>query len=390
MTRGELVVTSGDLGRVAHRIAVARKANRMTQWQVAEAALISVSLLRKIEQGTRAATPTVLDSLARVLGVDASQLAGDLGPDFGRMRQAVLPLRYALDCHDLPGDGPAQPLSELRAAAERVTGQRLASQYAQLVDSLPRVLNQLHHAAHTYQGRDRERVFALLVMAYRAADAIADKYGFEDLSARAIELMRGAAARSGEPLLCGVAEYVRAELFFGRPHAAAGLRAVAGAADRVDPGASCEARAVYGSLHMRAAVLAANAGVAHQAGPHLDEAREAARRVPEPRGCTTALPSGHPASVFMRSRQQPSRATLWECLPALGAGNLHLPCLLSGDLTTSSNSHVRSYGQGTAARLWPRCMKLAGLRPSTRSAIRRFIGLFQPWYGCADALRINC
>ncbi|HEY1916914.1 MAG TPA: transcriptional regulator [Streptosporangiaceae bacterium] len=150
-----------------------------------------------------------------------------------------------------------------------------------LVGSLPRLLNQLHRAAHVYQGRDREMVFGLLVMAYRAADAIADKYGFEDLSARAIELMRGAASQSGEPLLCGVAEYVRAELFFGKPHAAAGLRALSDAADRVDPGASCEARAVYGSLHMRAAVLGASAGAAHRAGSHLDAAREAARRVPE-------------------------------------------------------------------------------------------------------------
>jgi transcriptional regulator with XRE-family HTH domain len=63
----------------------------MTQWQLAEAALISVSLLRKIERGTRTATPVVLDSLARVLGVDVSQLTGDPRPDFGRMRRAVLP-----------------------------------------------------------------------------------------------------------------------------------------------------------------------------------------------------------------------------------------------------------------------------------------------------------
>jgi transcriptional regulator with XRE-family HTH domain len=94
----------------------------MTQGQLAEASLISVSLLRKIEQGKRPATAAVLDSLARVLGVEASHLAGDARPDFGRMREAVLPLRCALDCHDLPEDGPAQPLSELRAATDLVTG----------------------------------------------------------------------------------------------------------------------------------------------------------------------------------------------------------------------------------------------------------------------------
>jgi transcriptional regulator with XRE-family HTH domain len=271
----------GDQGAVGVRIATARKADRMTQVQLAHAARISVSLLRKIEHGNRAVTPSVLDSIARALRVESGQLSADFHPDWGRIRQAVSPIRHALDCYDLPDDGPAEPLGDLRRATGLITAHRLASQYTRLADALPLLLAQLHQAAHTYRGRERQAVFALLVMAYRAADAIADKYGFEDLSARAIELMRQAAREAGEPLLCGVAEYVRAELFFGRPHAVAGLRALEHAAARVDPGSSRGALAVYGSLHMRAAVLAASAGVAGRAGPHLAEARDAARRVPD-------------------------------------------------------------------------------------------------------------
>jgi hypothetical protein len=146
---------------------------------------------------------------------------------------------------------------------------------------LPGLLNELNRAAHTYSGHERETAFALLAMAYRAADAIADKYGFTDLSARAIELMRSAAAQSAEPLLCGTAAYVRAELFFGGTHATAGLRSLDNAADSVDPGTSRDALAVYGSLHMRAAVVAAHAGLPQQADSHLDEARDAAQRVPD-------------------------------------------------------------------------------------------------------------
>jgi transcriptional regulator with XRE-family HTH domain len=281
MTRRESEMTCGDPGAVAVRIATARKADRMTQAQLADAARISVSLLRKIEQGRRAATPAVLESIARVLRVEASRLSGDFQPDWGRIRQAVLPIRYALDCHDLPDRGPAKQLDELRVATEVATAHRLSSRYTRLADALPPLLSQLHRAAHTYGGHQRETVFALLVMAYRAADAIADKYGFQDLSARAIELMRQAARQTGEPLLCGVAEYVRAELFFGRPHAVVGLRALEDAATCVDPGSSGEALAVYGSLHMRAAVLAASAGAAGRAASHLAEARDAAERVPD-------------------------------------------------------------------------------------------------------------
>jgi transcriptional regulator with XRE-family HTH domain len=274
-------MTCGDAGWIAARVATARKADRMTQVQLADAARISVSLLRKIEQGKRPATPAVLESIARALRVEAGQLSGESHPDLGRVRQAILPIRYALDCYDLPDDGPVRSLDDLRAGTEVVTAHRLASRYTRLSDALPSLLDQLHRAAHVYHGHQRERVFALLVMAYRAADAIADKYGFEDLSARAIELMRQAAAQAGDPLLCGVAAYVRAELFFGRPHAVAGLQALRDAADRVDPGMSCEAMAVYGSLHMRAAVLAASAGVAGQAASHLAEARDSAWRVSE-------------------------------------------------------------------------------------------------------------
>jgi transcriptional regulator with XRE-family HTH domain len=281
MAQGEPVITHGGRGVIPDRIALARKASRMTQQQLAEAALISVSLLRKIEQGTRAATPAVLESIARSLHVDTSQLSGDRHPDTDRVQQAILPIRCALDCYDLPEEGPARPLDDLRAATELATARRLASQYIRLADTLPGLLTELHLAAHTHDGHRREIAFALLVMAYRAADAIADKYGFTDLSARAIELMRQAAAQSAEPLLCAVAEYVRAELFFGESHAAAGLRALNEAANRVDPGSSREALAVHGSLHMRAAVLAASLGKTRQANSHLDEARDAARRVPE-------------------------------------------------------------------------------------------------------------
>lgn len=263
------------------RIAVARKVNRMTQRQLAGAALISVSQLRKIEQGTRAVTPAVLACIARALGIDDSQLSGDPRPDVSRVHQAILPIRWALDCYDLPDDEQSQPLNELRSVTVQATMHRLASQYTRLADMLPGLLNDLHRASLTTRGHDQETVFALLTLAYRAADAIAAKHGFTDLSARAIELMRLAAARSADPLLGGMSAYVRAELFLRGPHTAAGLRSLSNAAESLQPGSSRPALATYGALHMRAAVLAARAGLPRQTEPHLDEARDVARHIPD-------------------------------------------------------------------------------------------------------------
>ena len=53
-------MSPGGARGTGERIAAARKLHRMTQAELAEAAAISVSLLRKIEQGTRPVTPGVL------------------------------------------------------------------------------------------------------------------------------------------------------------------------------------------------------------------------------------------------------------------------------------------------------------------------------------------
>src|SRR5579884_4062693 len=126
----------------------------MTQPQLADAALISVSLLRKIEQGTRALTPAVLAAIARALDVDEGHLSGDPRPDATRVQQAVPLIRCALDCHDLPGDGPVKALDDLRAATAQATAYRLASRYTRLADMLPGLLSDLHRAAHAYSGHE--------------------------------------------------------------------------------------------------------------------------------------------------------------------------------------------------------------------------------------------
>jgi transcriptional regulator with XRE-family HTH domain len=266
---------------ISIRIATARKAERMTQRQLATAAAISLSLLRKIEQGTRPATPAVLSSLARAMRSDPAELAGASCLASTRIREAIPLIRHALDCHDLPDDGPVRPLGELRAAAQAVTLDRLACRYVGMSGVLPELLAELTRAAHAQAGRDRQAAYGMLAMAYRAADAIADKHGYTDLSARTIELIGQAATRADDPLLEAMAAYVRAEIFFTGQHPETGLRVLADAAARLDPGSCRDTLAAYGSLHMRAAVLAARASQARTVTSSLAEARDAARHVPD-------------------------------------------------------------------------------------------------------------
>jgi transcriptional regulator with XRE-family HTH domain len=272
---------SSERPEMASRIATARKVRRLTQAQLADAAAISVSLLRKIEQGSRPVTPPVRSSILQALNLDDLSPLDEASSDGTRVGAAIPDIRRSLDCYDLPDDGPIGSLAHLRAATERATSRRLAAQYSGLAESLPELITELTRAVHGYSSHEQEIAFGLLALAYRAADALCDKFGYLDLSARTIELLRWAAARSGDPVLVGVAAYVRAETFFSNRRPASGLRALDTANALLVAGGTREALAVYGSMHMRAGVLAACAGLPDVAESHLAEARDVGRHAPD-------------------------------------------------------------------------------------------------------------
>lgn len=192
---------------------------------------------------------------------------------------ACLPqLRRALDTHDCPEDGPTRPLPALHQAVGRVVRMRLQSNYQQLVATLPELLPELHRAAAVSVGQRRAFAAELLSQTYRAADAVADKFGYFDLSARIIALMAEAARVTGDETAIATAAYVRGETFFASGTFEAGRRFLERSADRLMPEASAPSAAAYGALHMRAAVLAARAGQRSRADDHLGEAECAASR----------------------------------------------------------------------------------------------------------------
>jgi transcriptional regulator with XRE-family HTH domain len=260
-------------------IAAARKANGLTQQELAQRAAVSLSLLRKIEQGSRSLSPEVSAALRTVLQ-DRTEDAS--APD--RITSALADVRGITDVYDIVPEIPRAPipLQELRTLTSSATRLRLASRYTQLASLLPALIADLTAAALTSSGgHEQQQAFGLLALAYRSADAIADKYGHHDLSARATELIRWSAARADDRLLEQMSAYVRAELFFNGTQPRAGLRLLDNATGSFPAAAQIPQMAAHGALCMRSAVLAARAGLHSEASDRIAEAQAAARHVPD-------------------------------------------------------------------------------------------------------------
>jgi hypothetical protein len=101
------------------------------------------------------------------------------------------------------------------------------------------------------------------------------------MSGRTTELIRWAAARSADPQLEMMSAYVRAELFFSGQHARSGLRMIDSVTAPAPPADDVPLLATRGALCMRAAVLAARAGVPGEAADRMAEAQAIARQVPD-------------------------------------------------------------------------------------------------------------
>jgi hypothetical protein len=253
------------------------------------AAVISSARLRKAERRPNALLASECD---KVLGADGTLI--DL---FARMVAekensarvaspasdvaAFLPaLRRALDTYDLPDDGPEWSLAALSDAVGQLVNWRLNSNYLDLARRLLVVLPALHQASQS-SATNQAELGTLLAQSYRCADAIADKLGYHDLSARIIDLMRAAAGRSEDELTIATSSYVRAETFFASGDWSSGRRMLEIAADQIGGAISPEGLAAYGALHMRAAVLAGRDHDQQTAKDHIDEAADASRRVPD-------------------------------------------------------------------------------------------------------------
>jgi transcriptional regulator with XRE-family HTH domain len=250
-------------------------------------------VLRRTRQHHSAA---IVDSRETRVGVLDGAAAGDevrqrrepsdrTGSDMADqvVRVGIPRLRRALDRLDLPEDGPTPSLADLRLEVARLIEHRTEARYVELIWRLPDVLAQLARAHHLPASAGQRGAATLLALALRAADGVAFKFGYLDLSARIIDHMRAAALDAEDPLLMATVGYVRTESFFVTGDLATAARLLTRTADDLlaEGIDSTAAAASYGALHMRAAVVAARAGQTDTAWEHLDEAGRIVHHVPD-------------------------------------------------------------------------------------------------------------
>ncbi|MFE0462252.1 helix-turn-helix domain-containing protein [Kitasatospora sp. NPDC058965] len=266
---------------LGYRIAAARALAGLTRVQASKASGISVSMLRKLESGERRPSHPLLDALAEALGTTSGELLDGPGPTSSRVHRTIPAIQAAIAAYDLPDRGPVRPITCLVAAVDELTQQRVNSRYGQLAEQVPALLEELFRALDTAVGHHRRHLARLLVLALRAADAVAYKYGYTDLSARLVALMGWAASIADDPALTAAVAYVRTEVFFAAHRLESGLRALSTARSALPCPTTVSLTAATAALHMRAAVIAGRLQDADQARDHLVLAEDLATQVPE-------------------------------------------------------------------------------------------------------------
>ncbi|MCK2245260.1 MULTISPECIES: helix-turn-helix domain-containing protein [unclassified Crossiella] len=263
------------------RLRIHRNAARLTRKTLAQRAGISFSYLDKLELGERKPTAATVDLLARELGIDPDKLDGDTARRKNKVHDQIPALRTVLDFYDDPDDGPVRPLAILRSEVIECTALRIDSRYGHLIDKLLGLIPELSRARQQVPERQREQVEFLLAHAYRSADGVAYKHGYIDLSGRILEVMRRPVEAANDPLLQASAAYVRTEIYFANKNLSIAQSRLETAIGTMPKATSELATAIRGSLHMRAAVVAARAGEPSDADLHMDYARRYAENTTE-------------------------------------------------------------------------------------------------------------
>jgi len=279
-----------DGERIGARVAAMRKTRGWGGRELARRAQVSYSLLTKVESGAVPASPAFVGAVARALRVDVTRITGqpyeDPGSGVVALQATVDPLRRALLAYDLPQEleVPPRPAKELRTDVTAVSLLGRHARYLELGRRLPGLLAELQAAIANARDADRPQLYGLLAEAYGGVSGLAHQLGYVDLRALALDRIEWASRLCGDPLrvartqwsrgatLLGVAAYDQGLALMERTRA--GLGADVGGMDEAK-------RSVYGSLHLRSAVLAARAGRRQDADSHLAEARDIAATVRE-------------------------------------------------------------------------------------------------------------
>jgi len=261
-----------DIGK---RIATYRKMRGLSQHQLAAAAEVSYSMISKVESGHASASPAMIGMIARGLRLDASRLYGN---DEQQQALDLAPvIRRTLAAVDLMADD-VEPISLnlLASQVNQVMNWRRSTRYRKVAGVLPDLVDHLLVSAQDVG----EPAYALLTDTYRAANSLAHKFGYTDLSMTATERMEWAATKSGDPLRLATTHFVKASTLLRIGAAAQAMRLLTRAMADIEPfvGENPIAEAVSSTLHMKAGTIAATLSDADASAMHFTEAARLATK----------------------------------------------------------------------------------------------------------------
>ncbi|MGX1851689.1 helix-turn-helix domain-containing protein [Streptomyces sp. NPDC055299] len=239
----------------------------MTQEGLAEAAAVSVGVVRKLERGGTASLPSLL-SIASALGTDIAVLLGQQAPRRSMDRDERAALRALSGAtHDaaigIPADTEPGTVEELRSVVQHADAAYWAGRYTELGSLLGALLPEARARYDASSANEREAAAGILADAFQTSGMAANVWGSRDLAYAALTYGRQIAVQAGDDLRDAHLAATTAWVNLRDGRTAQGLALAAAQADRIEPKMSehdPDRLSVYGQLVTNAAVAASRGG----------------------------------------------------------------------------------------------------------------------------------
>ncbi|MFI9245454.1 helix-turn-helix domain-containing protein [Streptomyces sp. NPDC053086] len=239
----------------------------MTQEQLAEAANVSVGVVRKLERGGTASLPSLL-SIASALGTDIAVLLGQQAPRRSMDRDERAALRaLSAATHDaaigIPTGTEPGTVEELRGVVRRADAAYWAGRYTELGALIGALLPEARARYDAADADEREAAAGVLADVFQTAGMAANVWGSRDLAYAALTYGRQIAVQASDDLRDAHLAATTAWVNLRDGRTAQGFALAAAQANRIEPKMSehdPDRLSVYGQLVTNAAVAASRGG----------------------------------------------------------------------------------------------------------------------------------
>jgi transcriptional regulator with XRE-family HTH domain len=264
------------------------RAGWMTQSDLAAAADVSLSLIRKLEQGQRhTASIGSLHRIARALDVDLTALLNKpASMPSADPKSGVVAIRDALTSVDamlgeVTDEGDPVSLAEASRVVTYAWGSYWGGRLEVLGTLLPTGLAQLRATARAVPAAQQPRAYELLAQLYTVTRCTSTRLGQPDLAWLAIRNALDAVGRGDDPLLYAMVRSAVSHQFLSQGRYDKSLRVATRAADEIEPTGDAPPAhlSAYGHLLLMAASAAGRDMRADQAVGLLDTSMEYAHRI---------------------------------------------------------------------------------------------------------------